>query len=262
MHQSYSRGAAFILIAALAPLTAFADHSTDPMMADYSTPSVTTTAKTIAAMEHLSVDADCEIHNNLSLGSRSEEVSCLQARLHEMGLLSVEPTGYFGTRTETALKKWQHNSSVPATGFFGPLSRDIFAIQKGGVPETTEAHAAAPTAHAHMPIDASTWPAIPAISITLHPDALSGYNLEVSLQNFRLAPEHVNQAVVPNEGHMHVYIDGVKLTRLYGTWMHIPATAFKGPGEHEIVVTPNANDHSDLAVNGARIEASATVTVK
>jgi len=54
-------------------------------------------------------------------------------------------------------------------------------------------------------------------------------------------------AHVPSEGHAHLYIDGKKVTRLYGEWYHIPSLS---PGTHKITVTLNANSHEDLMVKG------------
>ena len=57
---------------------------------------------------------------------------------------------------------------------------------------------------------------------------------------------------------MHVYVDGVKLMRLYGHWAHLDLTE---PGDYEIRVELSANDHSALAVNGRKIDATTVVTI-
>lgn len=197
----------------------------------------------------------CKIHLNLAIGSRGEMVSCLQERLIKNGLLSISmPTGYFGEMTKIAVTKWQEKEGLPTTGFFGPQSRMAFA----GHDDKKEKHAHA--LEAHPAFDVSPWPTNPSVSITIHPDTKSGYNLEISVQNFRFAPEHAGGQVLPNEGHAHLIIDGKKLARVYGNWFHIPADAVHGAGKHEIVLTLNANDHSDLSRNGVRIEARSIIT--
>jgi hypothetical protein len=64
---------------------------------------------------------------------------------------------------------------------------------------------------------------------------------------------------VAGEGHAHLYIDGKKITRLYGEWYFIPSLK---PGTHTIRVTLNANTHEDYAVGGKLVEDTVTVVVK
>ena len=54
---------------------------------------------------------------------------------------------------------------------------------------------------------------------------------------------------VAGEGHAHVYVDGEKIARLYGPWLHIPSLS---PGA-VVEVTLNANDHRPLAIGSGRI---------
>lgn len=96
----------------------------------------------------------------------------------------------------------------------------------------------------------------PQVSIRVERDTIAGWNVFVTVKNFVFTPESVNQANTPNQGHAHLYLNGVKLTRLYGTAYHL---ADLPPGSHEVSVSLNANDHSDLLYQGAPIMASATV---
>ncbi|MBR9864247.1 MAG: hypothetical protein GYB24_12480 [Rhodobacteraceae bacterium] len=98
----------------------------------------------------------------------------------------------------------------------------------------------------------------PAITATLHPDAMSGYNLEVRTSNFTFTPEAVNAADTPNTGHAHIYVDGVKLTRLYGNWFHLSGLT---SGDHVIAVELNANSHSPIHVDGQPVRTELTVSV-
>ena len=91
---------------------------------------------------------------------------------------------------------------------------------------------------------------VPSVALAIHDDALTGWNLELELQNFTLAPERVNQASNATEGHAHLYINGEKLTRLYGPWYYISALP---AGEHEVRVELNANGHELLMHNGDAI---------
>ena len=66
----------------------------------------------------------------------------------------------------------------------------------------------------------------------------------------------VNQPHAANVGHAHLYLNGVKVARLYGTAYHLSDLP---DGQHTITVTLNTNDHSDLALDGRLIEASVEV---
>lgn len=98
--------------------------------------------------------------------------------------------------------------------------------------------------------------AAPSLDIAVHKDPMAGWNLEVSTKNFRWAPQHASASDVVGEGHAHVYINGTKLARLYGNWMHIPDLP---AGEVEVKVSLNANSHAMLMVAGAPVEASVMV---
>jgi hypothetical protein len=98
----------------------------------------------------------------------------------------------------------------------------------------------------------------PGLSIMVMADPMAGYNLHVMADNFAFSPENASLDHIAGEGHAHVYVNGVKLARLYGNWMHLDALP---AGEVTIEVTLNSNDHRPLAVNGTNIMASATLSV-
>lgn len=98
----------------------------------------------------------------------------------------------------------------------------------------------------------------PTLETRITPDPASGWNLHIVTRNFTFSPERASRAHVPGEGHAHVYVNGVKLGRYYGPWVHLsdlPA------GETEVKVTLNANDHRLLAVGDRVLEAVQLVTV-
>lgn len=96
----------------------------------------------------------------------------------------------------------------------------------------------------------------PEVTLAVTEDALSGWNVSVTTRNFAFAPEMVNQANVPHHGHAHLYVNGQKTARLYGPAFHI---ADLPEGRNIISVSLNANDHSDLVLNGQLIVAEVTV---
>lgn len=80
---------------------------------------------------------------DLTVGSSGAQVSALQQVLVSNGYL-VMPAGvamgYFGSLTKSAVMKWQAAVGLPATGFFGPMSRAKLngsAGATGTVPGTT-----------------------------------------------------------------------------------------------------------------------------
>ncbi len=114
-------------------------------------------------------------------------------------------------------------------------------------------------AHDHSrSVNLPAGPNAPGLEIALTPDPMAGWNLQVLPQNFRFAPQNASGEDAPGEGHAHVYVNGVKLSRLYGNWMHIPELP---KGEVEVEVSLNANSHSALTVDNEPVAASVTVQV-
>jgi hypothetical protein len=112
--------------------------------------------------------------------------------------------------------------------------------------------------HEHGTIELSGEQATPTLRLIAHPDARHGWNLEVQVTDFRFAPERVNQASTPNEGHAHLYINGEKITRLYSNWYYLESLP---PGRHEVTVSLNANGHEALTINGQPIQATVEIEV-
>ncbi|MEP2714955.1 hypothetical protein [Pseudophaeobacter sp.] len=112
-------------------------------------------------------------------------------------------------------------------------------------------------AHSHAKaIDLPAGSDAPAVAIEVQKDPMAGWNLHVSTQNFRFAPENASNADIAGEGHAHVYINGSKLARLYGNWMHLSDLP---SGKVEVKVSLNANSHSAFSVDGKPVEAQVTV---
>lgn len=107
-----------------------------------------------------------------------------------------------------------------------------------------------------MEVDAAS---APKLDIDVIKDPMAGYNLHVMTEGFTFSPTHASLAHVAGEGHAHVYVNGDKLGRLYGAWMHLDALP---SGDVEISVTLNTNDHRPLSVDGTLIKAETTITVE
>lgn len=119
------------------------------------------------------------------------------------------------------------------------------ALADGDHPTTMDA----PASHAA--------PAGMSVKATIKPDMMKGHNLFVTTKGFRFAPQHASSKHIEGEGHAHIYVDGKKLTRLYGNAFYLGDLA---PGTRKVKITLNGNDHGDY-VRGGKAVAS-TVTVK
>ncbi|MDJ0556123.1 MAG: hypothetical protein QNJ68_17140 [Microcoleaceae cyanobacterium MO_207.B10] len=104
--------------------------------------------------------------------------------------------------------------------------------------------------HSHKKMEIPAGKPIPEVELIVHPDAMKGWNLEVKLTNFQLAPETLNQTSNPNEGHAHLYINGEKITRIYGDWYYLEKLE---PGSNKVTITLNTNKHEDLVKDGEMI---------
>ena len=68
----------------------------------------------------------CSFTRSLTVGSRGDDVTCLQKHLTSAGHFTYSggATGYFGSITRTAVAAWQSANGVsPAVGYFGSISR-------------------------------------------------------------------------------------------------------------------------------------------
>jgi hypothetical protein len=97
----------------------------------------------------------------------------------------------------------------------------------------------------------------PTIDFVVEEDTKSGWNITLTTTNFVFAPENVNEAPVVGEGHAHLYVDDVKIARLYGPYFHYDKNF---DGSKVFRVELNANDHSVYAVDGEPIDKEVTVT--
>jgi hypothetical protein len=96
------------------------------------------------------------------------------------------------------------------------------------------------------------------IEVTVEEDPKSGWNAFVDLSGMALSPENVSGDHVAGEGHLHIYANGQKLGRLYGTATHISALP---DGDVEISVVAYTNDHMPYLLDGQPISAGVTITV-
>ena len=104
---------------------------------------------------------------------------------------------------------------------------------------------------------------VPKISLIVKKDMMAGYNVQIRTSNFKWAPNHASLTHIAGEGHAHIYVDGIKIGRVYGQWYHLNiAPLGLKAGKHIVLVNLNGNDHKPYAVKGKALEAISTITTE
>jgi hypothetical protein len=111
--------------------------------------------------------------------------------------------------------------------------------------------------HDKLNVDPSEAPAV-SIDVQRDPMMPTHFNIRIQPDGVTFAPESVSSDHVMGEGHAHVFVNDVKISRAYNEWYHLPRL---DPGNHTIKVTLNTNDHREYAVNGETINAVENVHV-
>ena len=101
----------------------------------------------------------------------------------------------------------------------------------------------------------------PRVSLEILEDNTDGYNLYIKLENFVLTPEDVGQKNQSNSGHMQLYVNDIKISRVYSNWFHIPGRYFNLE-ENVIKITLNSNLHDSFTINGNPIESEIKIEKK
>lgn len=100
------------------------------------------------------------------------------------------------------------------------------------------------------------------INVIAKKDMMSGYNIHIKTKNFKWAPARASMAHRAGEGHAHIYLDGVKVARVYGEWFHLATSNLNlSPGEHVIRVDLNGNDHVPYMVGEKLLEDTVSITM-
>ncbi|OZG71008.1 hypothetical protein BTA51_23165 [Hahella sp. CCB-MM4] len=93
-------------------------------------------------------------------------------------------------------------------------------------------------------------------------DTRSGYNLKLNLRNYSLVPpvEEIIATTVTGHltGHAHLYINGKKIMRIYGHYVHLPSNLLV-KGLNVITVSLNNHHHDTWTLNGQEIQATLTI---
>lgn len=148
-----------------------------------------------------------------------------------------------------------------------------FCIASSGFCKVVSAATALYPDHAHLPIEVPARAPLPGLSLKLSRDAIDGFNLQVLTENFTLGAPPVAKSLAELTGlardvdtgfmlgHGHLYINGQKLQRLYGTRVHLPSALFFG-GVNQVTVTLNNHGHRYWAIDGRQILATLFINPK
>ncbi|SFX43828.1 hypothetical protein [Streptomyces atratus] len=101
----------------------------------------------------------------------------------------------------------------------------------------------------------------PAVTVAVRPDSEDGWNVHLSVRNFRFTPDSVGGAALPGRGHARLFLDGHPLARVYGSWFHLPASLVRAAGGGTgLTARLYADDHTAWAVNSTPVQATASLS--
>ena len=114
----------------------------------------------------------------------------------------------------------------------------------------------------HGTIEVPSNTASPKIGLGLFKDEMSGYNLQITVKAFVITPPIVSQMSEPSsliaQGHAHLFINGVKIQRVYGEYVHLPSALFD-EGINTITVSLNDHNHATWTSKGVEIQSTLTI---
>ena len=108
--------------------------------------------------------------------------------------------------------------------------------------------------HAHHPgnkIEAKM--PYPKINIEVFRDKIEGYNLFFNLQNFKLSPDKIEIKNENNSGYLQLFINDIKISRIYSKWFHAPERFFNQK-ENTIKIKLFTNLHDELTIDNQPIK--------
>ena len=86
-------------------------------------------------------------------------------------------------------------------------------------------------------------------------------NIQIETVNFVFSPTNAGGKHVEGEGHAHLYINGKKEARLYGSWFHLSSKLLK-KGKNKVTISLHANSHEQLTVNGKPLKKTFNLDLK
>ena len=99
----------------------------------------------------------------------------------------------------------------------------------------------------------------PLINLEIIKDKVDGYNLYIDLENFTLNPSQIGSKNQPNMGYLQLFVNDIKITRVYSNWVHV-AQRFFNLKDNFIKITFNSNLYDEFTIEGKPLEYILKVT--
>ncbi|NGO45174.1 nuclear transport factor 2 family protein [Streptomyces ureilyticus] len=100
----------------------------------------------------------------------------------------------------------------------------------------------------------------PDVGIEVLPDARDGWNVRLTVDDFRFSPSGGKKAAVQGRGYALLRVDGRPVAELRDPTHHLPGSSV-ARGTHKITVRLHADDDTVWAVDGEPVERTADITV-
>ncbi|MFH8499240.1 hypothetical protein [Streptomyces coeruleorubidus] len=99
----------------------------------------------------------------------------------------------------------------------------------------------------------------PDVGVEVQPDAAGGWDVRLTVRNFRFSPPGAAARAVPGRGLARLYLDGRPVARLRAPECRL-ADRLVPRGTHQVTVRLYADDGTVWAVDGAPVESTADIT--
>ncbi len=99
----------------------------------------------------------------------------------------------------------------------------------------------------------------PLINLEIIKDKVDGYNLYIDLENFTLNPSQIGSKNQPNMGYLQLFVNDIKITRVYSNWVHVPQR-FLNLKDNFIKIKFNSNLYDEFTIEGKPLEYILKVT--
>lgn len=99
----------------------------------------------------------------------------------------------------------------------------------------------------------------PEVGIEVQPDSDDGWDVRLTIRNFRFSPNGTQPVAVAGRGTAVLYLDGCPLTRLRTAEYRLPGDLVPR-GTHPLTARLYADDHTVWAVDGEPVESTADIT--
>ena len=93
----------------------------------------------------------------------------------------------------------------------------------------------------------------PSINLKVIKDKIDGYNIFIDLKNFNLNPSEIGGENISNSGYLQLFINDIRVTRIYSDWVHVPQRFFNLK-ENFIKITIHSYLHDQFTIKGKPIE--------